>query len=59
MAAVDARCYPRAMVPPTRPRATYDDLLAVPEHLVAEIIDGELIHRRGRRRGTQRGTASV
>jgi Uma2 family endonuclease len=23
-------------------RATYDDLLAVPEHLVAEIIDGEL-----------------
>jgi Uma2 family endonuclease len=30
------------MAPPTRPRATYDDLLAVPEHLVAEIIDGEL-----------------
>ena len=24
-------------------RATYDDLIAVPEHLVAEIIDGELI----------------
>lgn len=24
-------------------RATYDDLMAVPEHLVAEIIDGELI----------------
>ena len=24
-------------------RATYDDLLAVPDHLVAEILDGELI----------------
>jgi hypothetical protein len=24
-------------------RATYDDLCAVPEHLVAEIIDGELV----------------
>jgi Uma2 family endonuclease len=24
-------------------RATYDDLLAVPDHLVAEIVDGELI----------------
>jgi Uma2 family endonuclease len=27
---------------PAKRRATYDDLLAVPEHLVAEIIDGEL-----------------
>ncbi len=26
-----------------RRRASYDDLIAVPEHLVAEIIDGELI----------------
>src|SRR5438876_316505 len=26
-----------------RRRATYADLLAVPEHLVAEIIDGELL----------------
>ena len=26
----------------TRPRATYEDLLAVPEHMVAEILDGEL-----------------
>jgi Uma2 family endonuclease len=25
-----------------RPAATYDDLLAVPDHLVAEILDGEL-----------------
>ncbi len=29
-------------VPPTKPRATYEDLLAVPDHLVAEIIDGPL-----------------
>lgn len=28
--------------PPARRPATYEDLLAVPEHLVAEIIDGEL-----------------
>src|SRR4051812_12495902 len=28
--------------PPKRP-ATYEDLAAVPEHLVAEIIDGELV----------------
>src|SRR5262245_52490577 len=27
---------------PKRP-ATYDDLVAVPEHLVAEIVDGELV----------------
>lgn len=26
-----------------RVRATYTDLLAVPEHLVAELIDGELV----------------
>jgi Uma2 family endonuclease len=30
------------MADPAKRRATYDDLLAVPEHLVAEIIDGEL-----------------
>jgi Uma2 family endonuclease len=28
---------------PVKPRATYDDLLAVAENLVAELIDGELI----------------
>jgi Uma2 family endonuclease len=28
---------------PVRRRATYEDLLAVPEHMVAEILDGELI----------------
>jgi hypothetical protein len=27
---------------PAKRRATYEDLLAVPEHLVAEIIGGEL-----------------
>jgi Uma2 family endonuclease len=32
-----------AMVDPARKRATYEELLAVPEHLVAEIVDGELI----------------
>jgi len=25
-----------------RRRATYDDMIAAPEHLVAEILDGEL-----------------
>lgn len=39
---MDARCYPHRMAPPARRPATYDDLVAVPEHLVAEIIDGEL-----------------
>jgi Uma2 family endonuclease len=28
---------------PAKRRATYEDLLAAPEHLVAEIIDGELL----------------
>jgi Uma2 family endonuclease len=28
---------------PPRRRATYEDLVAAPEHLVAEIIDGELV----------------
>lgn len=31
-----------ACVDPARRRATYEDLLKVPDHLVAEIIDGEL-----------------
>lgn len=31
------------MADPARRRATYEDLLLVPEHLVAEIIHGELI----------------
>lgn len=30
-----------AVLPP-RPKATYKDLLAVPEHLTAELIDGEI-----------------
>jgi Uma2 family endonuclease len=28
---------------PARRKATYEDLLAVPDHLIAEIIDGELV----------------
>src|SRR6476646_10593050 len=31
------------MVRPRRKRASYEDLLALPEHLVGQIIDGELI----------------
>jgi len=33
---------PMSKPPPGRP-ATYDDLLALPEHVVGEIIDGELV----------------
>jgi hypothetical protein len=29
-------------LPPKR-RASYDDLLAVPDHKVAEIVDGDLV----------------
>jgi Uma2 family endonuclease len=37
-------CYPHdvARSDQTRPAATYEDLLKVPDHLVAEIVDGEL-----------------
>jgi Uma2 family endonuclease len=31
------------MAPVPRKKATYEDLMAVPDHLVAEILDGELI----------------
>jgi hypothetical protein len=31
------------MVDPAKRRATYEDLLAVSDHLVAEIIHGELV----------------
>jgi Uma2 family endonuclease len=31
------------MVQPARRRATYEDVLAAPDHVVAEIIDGELM----------------
>jgi hypothetical protein len=27
----------------TKKRATYDDLVALPDHVVGEIIDGELV----------------
>jgi Uma2 family endonuclease len=38
-------CYRRLMREPSsaRRRATYEDLRAVPDHLVAEILDGELV----------------
>jgi hypothetical protein len=35
-------CYPQGMAAHARRPATYDDLLAVADHLVAEILDGEL-----------------
>lgn len=34
-------CYKRGMEPARR-RATYEDLVKVPDHMVAEIVDGEL-----------------
>ena len=34
---------PRMALPATRCAATYEDLLAVPEHLVAEILFGRLV----------------
>lgn len=39
-----ARCYARNEMEPLRRRspATYEDLLAVPDHMVAELVDGEL-----------------
>ena len=40
--AMDAGCYPHRMGRPARRPATYADLLAVPDHLVGEIVGGEL-----------------
>jgi hypothetical protein len=31
------------MATPARKRATYDDLIALPEHVVGEIVGGELV----------------
>ena len=31
------------MTQPARRPATYEDILALPEHLVGEIVDGELV----------------
>ncbi len=41
---------------PAKRAATYEDLLKVPEHLVAEIIDGELITSPPSRRAARRGS---
>lgn len=42
--AVNSSCYSRDVAQPHRPQrpATYEDLRQVPDHLVAEILDGEL-----------------
>lgn len=37
------RCYNHDVMAKSKQRATYEDLLRLPEHLVGEIIDGELI----------------
>ena len=39
---MDLGCYPQRVPHPTHRPATYEDLLSVPEHLIAELIDGEL-----------------
>jgi Uma2 family endonuclease len=39
---MDAGCYPHRVAPSPHRPASYEDLLAVPDHLVAEIIDDEL-----------------
>ena len=46
------------MAEPARKRATYDDVLAAPEHMTAQVIDGELyLHARPRRRHLRAGTS--
>jgi Uma2 family endonuclease len=45
--AIDRGCatipwYPQFVAEPARKRATYDDVLNAPPHVVAEIVDGEL-----------------
>jgi len=44
---------PMPRVPPFDRPATYEDLAALPDTLVAEIVDGELHASRGRRRLTR------
>ncbi len=37
-----SRCYPRGVVPPIKRSASYEDLLALPDRVIGEIVDGEL-----------------
>lgn len=39
---MDSGCYPHRMPLPSRRPATDEDFMAAPEHLIAEIIDGDL-----------------
>lgn len=42
------------MAPPARRPAAYEDVLAAPEHMVAQVLDGELhLHPRQDRRHTR------
>lgn len=46
------------MAVPVRPRATYADVLAAPEHMTAQVIDGELhLHPRPARRHLRAASA--
>jgi Uma2 family endonuclease len=42
VAVPSSRCYARGVVPPFKRSASYEDLLALPDHVVGEIVDGSL-----------------
>lgn len=37
-----SRCYPRGVVPSTKRSASYEDLMALPDRVIGEIVDGKL-----------------